>query len=183
MRQISNFLFSPLFIAAMLVLSSCATLTSDIEIETHANPAVDYDTYKTYAWAGSAQIVFDPIGQWEQPTLDTDEEVRFVINRELRSRGLNQVENSPDLLVAFAAGVDTTVMELKEDPATQDKMLTNVPKAALVIALIDANTGYVVWLGFASAEVQEQQTIENIRARIDYAVSQIFRRYNDNGLF
>jgi hypothetical protein len=93
------------------------------------------------------------------------------------------VESSPDLLVAFAAGVDTTVMELKEDPATQNKILTNVPKAALVIALIDANTGYVVWLGYASAEVQEQQTIENIRARIDYAVSQIFKPYNDSGLF
>ena len=183
MKQLSHILYNCTVLAVIFILSSCATLTSDIEIETHANPEIDYDVYKTYAWAGSAQIVFDPIGQWEQPTLDTDEEVRFVINRELRSRGLNQVESSPDLLVAFAAGVDTTVMELKEDPATQNKILTNVPKAALVIALIDANTGYVVWLGYASAEVQEQQTIENIRARIDYAVSQIFKPYNDSGLF
>lgn len=159
-------------------LTSCATLTSDIEIETHANPDVNYDAYKTYAWAGSAQIVFDPIGQWEQPTLDTDEEVRFVINRELRNRGIAQVEDEPDLFVAFAAGVDTTVLELKEDPKTEENVLTNVPKAALVIALIDADTGYIVWLGYATADVQEQQTIENIRARIDYAVSQIFKSYN-----
>lgn len=183
MRQLSSALISFIIIITALVLSSCATLTSDIEIETHDNPAVDYDSYKTYAWAGSAQIVFDPIGQWEQPTLDTDEEVRFVINRELHNREIIQVEQDPDLLVAFAAGVDTSVMELREDPSTQEKVLTNIPKAALVIALTDAKTGYVIWLGYASAEVQKQQTIENIRARIDYAVSQIFKSYNDNGSF
>lgn len=178
---------STLFIFACFItalgLISCATLTSDIKVETHASPDINYSAYKTYTWAGSAQIVFDPIGQWEQPTLDTDEEVRFVVNRELRARNIFQVESNPDLLVAFAAGVDTTTLELKEDPDSEEKVLTNVPKAALVIVLIDARTGYVVWTGFATAEVQEQQTIENIRARIDYAVSQIFKPYGDSGFF
>lgn len=174
----SKLFFSLVLLAAAIVTTSCTTLTGDIEIETHANPEVDYNTYKTYAWAGSAQIVFDPIGQWEQPTLDMDEEVRFVINRELRARNINQVEVQPDLLVAFAAGIDTTTLELKDDPNSDKKVLTNIPKAALVIALTDARTGYTVWLGYAEADVQPQQTIENIRARIDYAVSEIFKPYN-----
>jgi len=164
-------------ITSIIITSSCATLTSDIEVETQADPDVDLNSYKTYAWAGSAQIVFDPVGQWEQPTLDTDEEVRFAVNRELRNHGLNQVGNNPDLLVAFAAGVDMTVLELKEDPKHDKKILTNVPKAALVIALVDANTGYVVWSGYAVGNAQQQQTIDNIRARIDYAVSKIFNSY------
>ena len=174
----SKLFFSLILLAAAIVTTSCTTLTGDIEIETHANPEVDYNTYKTYAWAGSAQIVFDPIGQWEQPTLDMDEEVRFVINRELRARNINQVEVQPDLLVAFAAGIDTTTLELKDDPNSDKKVLTNIPKAALVIALTDARTGYTVWLGYAEADVQPQQTIENIRTRIDYAVSEIFKPYN-----
>lgn len=161
-----------------LLLASCVTLTNDIEVETHANPDVDFNKYKSYAWVGSAQIVFDPVGQWEQPTLDTDEEVKFNINRELRSKGLFEVQSDPDLLVAFAAGVDMTFLKLKEDPVSKKEVLTNVPKAALVIALIDAKTGYTVWLGFAEGDVQEQQTIENIRTRIDYAVSEIFKSYN-----
>ncbi len=172
----SSFIIS--FFVAITLLSSCATLTGDIEVETQANPSINYNKYKTYAWAGSAQIVFDPIGQWEQPTLDTDEEVRFVINRELRGHGLSQVESNPDLLVAFAAGVDMTILELKEDPNSDKKIPTNVPKAALLIALIDASSGYVVWLGHATGDVQQQQSIGNIRARIDYAVSQIFKPYN-----
>ncbi len=172
-------LFILAFFIAISVTSSCATLTSDIEVESHANPDVNYDSYKTYAWAGSAQIVFDPVGQWEQPTLDMDEEVRFVINRELRKHGLYQVEDDSDLLLAFAAGVDTTVLKLKEDPKHDNKVLTNIPTSALVIVLIDANTGYPVWSGFAIGDVQQQQqTIDNIRKRIDYAVSEIFKPYN-----
>lgn len=162
---------------SILATSSCATLTDDIVVETHANPDVNYHAYKTYAWAGSAQIIFDPVGQWEQPTLDTDEEVKFVINRELRARGLIQVTSQPDLLVAFAAGIDTSVLELKENPNNDKKIVTNVPKAALLIALVDANTGYTVWVGYAVGDAQQQQTIETIRTRIDFAVKEIFDGY------
>lgn len=176
-----NFLFRTTFFITLfitiLAASSCATITDDIVVETHANPDVNYHAYKTYAWAGSAQIIFDPVGQWEQPTLDTDEEVKFVINRELRARGLLQVTSQPDLLVAFAAGVDTSVLELKNNPDNDKKIVTNVPKAALLIALVDANTGYTVWVGYAVGDAQQQQTIETIRTRIDFAVKEIFNDY------
>ncbi len=167
-----------LLLSALLIVS-CATLTNDIEVKTHVSPNTNFSAYKSYAWAGSAQIVFDPIGQWEQPTLNTDEEVKFDVNRELRSKGLFEVSSNPDLLVTFAAGVDMTALELQENPNTKKPVLTNVPKAALVIALIDAHTGYTVWLGYAEGEVQKQQTIENIRKRIDYAVSGIFKAYKN----
>lgn len=162
---------------SVLLIASCVTLTNDIEVETHASPDVDFSAYKSYAWIGSAQIVFDPVGQWEQPTLDTDEEVKFNINRELRNKGLFEVSSNPDLLVAFAAGVDMAYLELKDDPNSKKPVLSNVPKAALVIALVDARTGYTVWLGYAEGQVQKQQTIENIRKRIEYAVKQIFKAY------
>jgi len=171
-------LFSITLLIIISVVSSCATLTDDIEVDTQADPEVNYNNYKTYAWAGSAQIVFDPIGQWEQPTLDTDEEVRFAINQELRAHGINQVKNDPDLLVVFAAGIDTTVLELKEDPNKDNKILINTPKAALVIALIDADTGYTIWLGHAVGDAQKQQSMDNIRTRIHYAINKIFKSFN-----
>ena len=178
MNTLTRLLFVSSILVTAIFTSSCATLTEDITVETHVHPDVDFSTFKSYAWVGSAKIVYDPVGQWEQPTLDTDEEVKFNINRELRNKGLIEVQSDPDLLVAFAAGVDMTYLELKEDPESKKEVLTNVPKAALVIALIDANTGYTVWLGFAEGDVQEQQTIENIRTRIAYAVTEIFKPYN-----
>lgn len=178
--------FFRFFIAAFVVpviISACTTLTGDIEVQTRKNSGINYDGYKTYNWAENAQIVFDPIGQWEQPTLDTDEEVRAVINRELQKHGINQVEKDPDLFIAFAAGADAAVLELKEDPNNDKKILKKVPKAALIIALIDADTGYTVWSGYAMGEVQQQQSIDNIHARINYAISKIFKAYNKRGLF
>ena len=179
MNNFARIFFIASIITGTFLASSCATLTQDITVDTHADPGVDFSAFTSYAWVGSAQIVFDPIGQWEQPTLDTDEEVKFNINRELRNKGLFEVQSDPDLLVAFAAGVDMTFLELKEDPNTKKEVLTNVPKAALVIALIDASTGYTVWLGFAEGDIQEQQTIENIRARIDYAITEIFKTFKE----
>ncbi len=163
-----------ILVLSAFFVSSCATLTGDINVETYAEPEIKLSTYATYSWAGSAQIIFDPVGQWEQPTLDTDEEVMSAIDRELRKHGLTQTESQPDLLVAFAAGIDTTALELKEDPDLNQKQLHNVPKAALLIALIDANTGYVIWFGFAEGNAQQQRSIDDIRARINYAVSEIF---------
>ncbi len=166
-----------ILLTGTLVITSCATLTSDIEIETHTNSDINILSYKTYAWADNAQIVFDPIGQWEQPTVDTDEDARSSINRELLARNLKQADNDPDLLVTFSAGIDAATLELKEDPNNNidNENLSRIPDEALVVALIDAKTGYTVWTGYASGGAQEQQTIKNIRTRINYAIQKIFK--------
>ena len=162
-----------------ILISSCTTLTSDITIKTYAVPSTNFDAYQSYTWAGSAQVVFDPVGQWEQPTLDTDEEFKFNINYELREQGLIEVKTNPDLLVAYVAGIDMAHLQLIEDPDSEQKVLQNAPKSALVIALIDANTGYTVWMGVAQGDARAQQSIDDIRARIKYAVHKIFSSYND----
>jgi hypothetical protein len=167
------------FAFIFFLISSCTTLTGDITVRVHEATDVNFDSYKSYAWAGSAEVVFDPIGQWEQPTLDTEEEFKFNINSELREQGLIEVATAPDLLVAFVAGVDMVNLKLVENPDSEKKVLIPVPKSALVVALIDANSGYTIWMGTAEGNVQPQQTIANIRARIQYAVHEMFKSYND----
>jgi len=178
MKLFTQSLYRIGIIVIFALTASCATLTSDIEAEAHMDPNTDFSKYKSYTWLGSAQIVFDPIGQWEQPTLDTDEEVKFNINQELREHGLYEAINDPDLIIGFAAGIDMTILELKEDPESKKEILKNVPKASLLIAMVDAKTGYTVWLGYAEGDIQKQQSIENIRARIAFAVSEMFKSFN-----
>ena len=159
-----------------VVLAACATVpTEDITVDAEADPKASFSGYKTYAWFAAAQIVFDPEGQWEPRNIDIDAEVQNIINSELRMRGKIEDNSNPDMLVAYAAGVDMTTLGLKQNPETQEKLLENIPKAALVVALIDAETGYVVWIGEAVGEVQQQADEATVRARIQYAIGEMFR--------
>lgn len=163
-------------LAFIILLVSCTTIpTDDIKVDADVDPKANFTGYKTYAWLAAAQIVFDPEGQWEPRNVDIDAEVQLVINSELGKRNIKQVSDKPDMLVAYAAGIDMTALGLKEDPAAKQKLLENIPKAALVVAFIDAETGYVIWLGEAVGNVQQQADKATVRARIDYAIREMFR--------
>ncbi len=159
-------------------MAGCATtLTRDIEVDAQADPKINMAGYKTYAWLGSAQIVHDPDGQWEPPQFDADAEIRFLINREMRKLGMKEVMGNPDLVVAFAAGIDMAALELKEDAKREMTILENTPKGALVVLFLDAQTGRAVWAGAATGEVQQRKlSSEDVKKRLDFAVSRMFRK-------
>ena len=164
------------FMAAVFFISGCASITEDIKVETDLHPKANLKAYETFAWVASAEIVYDPQGQWELPEFDADAEILWLIRRELRRRGMTEVNVNPDLLVGFATGINMAALELKKNPDTRLETLENVPKAALVVVLIDARTGYPVWVGTAKGELQEEATDEVIRERLDYAVSEMFKK-------
>lgn len=169
-------LLAAIFIASSLY--ACATTPfDDIDVETYSAPDIDYSQYKTFAWAGSTQVLFDPIGQWEQPTLDTDQDVRTAIYRELTSHKLIQDNQNPELLVAYYAGVDASSLGLKVDPDIDLVLPGEIPRAALVVAITDAKTGYVIWLGQAVGNARQQNSIDIIRSRINFAVNEMFSRF------
>jgi len=167
-------------LAAVLMLgflvAGCASFPKDdIEIETEADPTVNFSGYKTYAILGSAEIINDPEGKWEPTGLDADAEIEFLINRELRKRGMTVTRTNPDMLIAYALGVDMAMLKFKEDPEKKVSVLENVPQGALVIALMDSNTEIVTWAAVAVAELQNQGD-EVTKQRLNYAVTQMFKQ-------
>ena len=169
-------LFQFASLAFILLLSACTTTpTSDISVDADADPKASFSGFKSYSWLAAAEILHDPEGQWEPRNVDLDAEVRFIINSELRKRGMAEVASNPDMLIAYAAGIDMASLGLKENPETREKLLTNISKAALVVAFVDADTGYVIWIGEAVGEVQQQADEATVRARIEYAISEMFR--------
>ncbi len=163
-------------IAFTVLLVACTSVpTSDINVDAEADPKASFSGYKTFAWFAAAQIVHDPEGQWEPRNVDIDAEVQTIINGELRKRGMVEDKIRPDMLVAYAAGVDMATLGLKTNPETREKMLENIPSAALVVALIDADTGYVIWIAEAVGEVQQTADAATVRARIEHAIGEMFR--------
>ncbi len=163
-------------LALMLLVTSCASVTKDIVVETDMDPKANLKGYSTYTWLASAAILYDPEGKWEPPQFDADAEIKFLIDRELRKRGMIESAANPDLIVAFAAGIDMATMEIKIDPESYLETLRNVPMGALVVALIDGKTGLAIWGGVATAEIQESPSMEVIKKRLDYAVSSMFKK-------
>lgn len=159
----------------MVLLSGCASsVTKDIVVETSSDPKADLTGYKSYSWLGSAAIVFDETGRWEPPQFDADAEIKYLIDRELRDRGMMENSANADLIVAYAAGINMDSMNIKVDPESGLEQLANTPIGALSVILVDAATGQAVWIGVARADIQENQTPEASRKRLDFAVSEMF---------
>jgi len=121
----------------LLFLSACATLTEDIQVETETAPGVNLADYKSFAWVASAEIVNDPYGNWEPTDFDADAEIKFLLLKELRDKGLEETTRNPDLLLVFAAGVDMQNLEFVEDSKTKLSSLEEVPKGALLVIMVD----------------------------------------------
>lgn len=161
------------------LLTACASITNDIKVDAKVDPKANLSGYKTYTWVGAGEFLNDPEMKWHSPQVQVVEEVKFLIDRELRKRGITQANSAnADLGVAFFTGVDMAAMRLKKDPSTDVEMLKNVPEGGLIVALIDANRGFVIWTGLAVGDYKADQYTENeIRKRLDYAVTEMFVLY------
>ncbi len=161
-------------VISMLFLGACAMVkTDDIQINAEVDPKANFSGYKTYAWLGSASILNDPEGRWQPPSFDADTEIKFLIDRELRKRGMSESSVQPDMIVAFALGVDMDALELKIDKESKLETLENIPKGALVIVAVDSSTGFVIWVAEAEANVQQGISNEDSKNRLDYAISKM----------
>lgn len=162
--------------ALMLIVGCTQVPTKDITIDAQLDPKASFSAYKTYAWLGSAVILNDPSGQWKKPGFDADAEIKYLLDRELRGRGMSESTTAPDLIVAFAAGVDMDALDLKLNPETEMNTLENVPQGGLVVVLVDSHSGFLIWTGVATGEIQQDADANMMKARLDYAVTQMLEK-------
>ena len=172
--KLHNLVLSLLLSASLL---GCATVTKDIRVDAETDPTVNLAGYKTYAWLVSAEIVNDDHGNWEPPGFDADAELRFLINRELRGKGMHEVTTRPDLFIAFAAGINMDVFEINMKPGNEMYSLTNTPKGALVVVMIDPATRNPVWAGSAVGDVKVGRPSGEVSQRLAYAVKTMFGKF------
>lgn len=160
-----------------IFLSACASITKDIKVETASDPKVNLSAYKTYTWLGSAEVLNDPDEKWTPAKFDVSSDIKFLIDRELRNKNLTEVRpEDAEIAMSFFTGIDMAAQELKADPKSQVKIPATVPKAALIVIALDLKTGYVIWMGVATGDVQDDATMEVTKARIDFAITKMFNK-------
>ena len=158
------------------LLTGCASVTEDIRVQTESDPQLDLGRYRTYSWLGAAEIAPDRHGNWEPPGFDADAEIRALLNRELRRRGMREVASDGQLVVGFGTGINPEVFEIAEDPDSKMYTLQNAPRAALVVVFIDPRSRRPVWVGTAVGDVRTGRSADEVRRRIDYAVTRMLRQ-------
>lgn len=183
MKQMSHFnaltRYFTVFAAVSLLgaaSAGCAsTPTSDIRVHSAADAKTNIKAYKSYAWYESDQVISDRTGVWVPKDVDTQAEVEFLVNDTLRKRGLTEVQGDPDLLVSVLIVADIRdVEEIKSKRGEGVTTFDPVGQGALLIELIDSETGKTVWLGGAEGDVRESRTAEESKQRLAYAVDKLF---------
>ena len=159
-----------------LAASGCSTAFKDIEVETDTNADLAVASFGSYAWGGAAAMVRDPDNEWAPSDLDIGAEIVFLVNRELRAKGLTEVAQSPDLLVIYAVGVDMMALDIVTEDGEFERF-EETPKGGVMIVLVEPDSRRVAWVGHAVAELMEKPDREIGRQRLDYAIKTMFKRY------
>ena len=146
---------------------------ADIQFYTAKDPAVDVSAFHTYAWVSMEGALRDPNGEWSAPDMNVAKEIAFLVDRELRARGMTEVKENPDVLVAYAVVVDMEAQKLLQDKDNNMNIVATVPQNALFVAFVDPTSGEAVWVGAASGEVQPNPSVDLVKKRLDYAVTKI----------
>ena len=171
----SNSIMSVAALSAVLCFSCASTPTSDIKVHSAADAKANISAYKSYAWDLNAGVIQDRTGAWVSKDIDVQSEVQFLIDKKLRDRGMTQVQSSPDLLVALLILADVKeLQQLKDKHGEVVGTLDPVGNGALVVELVDSQTGKTVWLSAAEGEVRGSNTVEVAKERLAYAVDKMF---------
>jgi hypothetical protein len=146
--------------------------TDDIDVESVTNEKANMQAYKTYQFLDDSGIV-EGDGSLKKQKEDRQMAavIEDVINEELQKKGKVPTAKKADFFVAYVGGSDDASVKVKLD-AKGKQVVEKREEAALLILLIDAQTGAILRVATASAEVKHLPK-EQTRERIVYAVKKM----------
>jgi len=158
-------------VALLLVGVTGCVSTSDIKVDSTESDKVDLKGYKTYQFIDGSGVATE--GKKKKTKINASEEIEAIINSELMKKGKVPVSDDPDFFVAYLGGADMDAVKKKLDKNGKE-VIEKSPEAALVLMLVDADTGAIIWMSTAEAEVKGGSA-EQIKKRIDYTVKKMLK--------
>lgn len=156
-------------LASLLVLlTACAYVPVDVESDATARTGG-----RTWTW-----LPRSPVARGEEAFAVIDERVRAAIERDLAARRFKKVEKErPDYLITYYAALDKPIasdaITYAAGVPTAAKAVASYPQGSLVIDVLDAKTGKLIWRGVGRRVFNAEQTPEDRKQRIDAAVASV----------
>lgn len=170
--RIAKFLF-----AAGLALAGTSAAAQSVNYDFDKGAA--FSSFKTYAWV-EGTIIKDELNH---------KRVVAAIDAQLAAKGFTKVEASahPDILIAYHATFDKDLRitgfssgwggyrfgGTRSGSARTDTILTGT----LVVDMVDAKSGSIVWRGVASKELDPKASPEKRDKSIKKTADKLFKNY------
>jgi hypothetical protein len=160
----------PATLAVFLGLALCGATAGAADIKVNHDWQTDFTRYKTWRWRKGTPA----------PDPAADKQLRDAIESTLAARGLSRVESRGDLEVMYHAAAENKIGVEKlgysqpgfEGQATRIRYLS---VGTLVLDMIDASSGKVVWRGEAQdATTPVPRAIERM---IDEGIAQLLEDF------
>ncbi len=164
----SKLLKGSIVILMLAGLTGCSTPTSDIQVDTLKSEKVNLDGYKTYEIVEGSGVID---GTQRTDNMDMNAEMQKIMHTELAKKGKTAVTKDPDFYVAYVAGTD---MEAVKEKLNEDgkKTIEKAPEAAMVLVLIDAETGMIIGISTAEGDVKGLPAEES-KKRLNYTIKKM----------
>lgn len=139
-----------LFLTA-IILSGCAT-----HIKTLRDPATDFSQYHTFCWMNGCEFSIAGPSYLNDSLLR--ENIKKSVVAELKSKGLTEDNNAPDLLIGFSITMKDEQAILYHRggetpfyvPMDRKEEVVNYLKGTLVIGIVDKKQSKMIWESQAS---------------------------------
>ena len=156
--------------ALLVLLLSASAAFAGVSV-THA-PSADFSNYRTYDWETGTPARRPATQDW----------IVAAVDRCLEAGGFHKTESTPDFYVATHALVDEHTIEELSRPERWE-FLTGVSSVdaydlgagTLVVDVLDATTGAVVWRGVATATVNG--SAKKVEKKVEKRIRKLLERF------
>jgi hypothetical protein len=171
-----------LMVSAVFTVAHAQTITVASDKDTDA----DFSRYKTFYWTSQVDNELDEEFYFLND-LVFKAQIRDAVKSELMGIGYKMDAAAPDLIVNFRVfdkatrikgreGYGTGYWDGEEYDMISDTTSYPVEAGTLLVSLIDRKKGAIVWHGFASGLINNNQFIKD-EGKIREAVNLIFDEY------
>jgi len=166
-----------MMVAAIALLTLSVAVQAQ-HVKVHYDRSVDFSKFKTYSW----------IKGMDANNPDVHRLVLDDINRQLLSKGLQQVETGGDLNIAYysslAGHINTRAVEYMkgvdwkqwgEHEEVYGPKMVEMPIARVVVDIVEAAPNRLVWRGSASDAYTPNQA--RGKKRVNTSVAKMFEKF------